>query len=55
MAKNSVTVTLDGNLKDRADKFVGVKGKNKKIGYAYIANLVDDAVRRRLEFLESRK
>ncbi len=48
MAKNSVTVPLDGILKARANKFVG-EGKS----YAYITNLVDDAVRRRLEILEA--
>lgn len=49
MGKNSQTVTLEGGLKKRAEKFVG-SGKS----YAYITNLVDDAVRRRLEFLERR-
>ena len=47
MAKNPVTVALDGFLRKQADQFVG-EGKP----YAYITNLVDDAVRRRLEELE---
>lgn len=47
MAKDSVTVQLDGYLRKEADDFVG-EGKP----YAYISNLVDDSVRRRIEKLK---
>jgi len=46
MAKNSITVPLAGYLKNEAEKFVG-----EKKPYAYLSNLVEDSVRRRLEEL----
>lgn len=48
MGKDSVTVQLDGYLRKEADEFVG-EGKP----YAYISNLVDDSVRRRIEKLKT--